>query len=359
MGAQASTNAATITNNLTTEAYQSCPKITATNVANITGVSFKPNAGCGSNSSFVIDQNNAISATCLLGSLQDTVAKSIAQMDAKTQGGLGFSASTNVANIENQLKDKISQSCASQTSSNEANVNNTDVTSCKFTIIQGATDKSSCQINNLQQMVSNAATAQAATTKGGSIFGDLFGTGSIGKWIIIIIVVILAIFILSSLGYYFYNRSQKPKQETNLHTEETEQSEEETSQTGGNIKSFFDNIRNGKGYTSLIFAIIILMILFVAFSPHNDQVLTQDDMSHLNESIKEARQIAGFGPKTTNYLSPLYEQPAPVDYYLNKIIPEQTMYNDKMMTDRYTFEDPFENNSYQPNNLDDFFKPLI
>jgi|SRR5579872_1233774 len=209
MGAQASTNISTINTDLTTQAYNQCPRVTVSNTVDMSKVNFLPNSTC-KNPSFAIDQTAGVDANCLITNLQQSLASSIAGMDATTQGGFGFQASTNAANIQSQITQQTENSCGTLSSTNAANLQDVTVTACDFHIVQNATAKSACTLNSLQKLANTVSVQQSATAQGLTLASLLFGYGGIGSIIMGIVVLI----IIAGLGYYLFggeSDEDKPK----------------------------------------------------------------------------------------------------------------------------------------------------
>lgn len=365
MGAQGSKNKAKTTTDITTTAYNSCPNVSANNSINLSGVQFRPdlNPACANvNSDFVINQSAGVESECVLTNLQNTTADTISKMDAQAQGGLGFQASSNSDNIKTQLITMTTNSCGDQTSSNEANISDTIITSCNWHFVQDASVTSSCLINNTQTIANQVSSQQSATSTGLTLASFLTGYGPS------IIVIIIIIVVVGGIGYFGYKEYKKNKQSSTTSTSTSTSTE----QVGGSWNIFrFDfaldgqvanlmDMKGGSTCPALIIAIIILVVIFLSWQSKKQKTITPEDMSHLNQTITEAHQIAGFGPGVIPGNEDLTKQ---VQTQID--LPSETI-----TTTRDTYEDPFSDytrypninrnpNAYQYNSLDDFFQPLI
>ena len=157
MGAQVSTNKQVIQTDIVTEAYNSCPNIAVSNTVNMQGVNFRPdlNPNCTGDTSFDISQTAGVDATCVITSMQDSLAKTLSTMDAEALGGLGFSGTSNILDIKNELSQKVENDCGNQSVTNVADIKDTTVTSCNMRVVQNASAKSSCTINSLQKIAND------------------------------------------------------------------------------------------------------------------------------------------------------------------------------------------------------------
>jgi hypothetical protein len=212
MGAQASTNTSTVSTDIVSEAYNKCPSVTASNTLILSGVQHRPdlNPKCDENSESIIDQKAAIDANCLLSSLQDTLASTVSTMDATAQGGLGIQASTNVSDIKTSLTTKAESDCADLSTTNLADIKDTMITSCKWHVVQDASVKTSCVINNLQKMANQVEATESATAQGATLGSFLFGYSS-GSAIGMII--LLLVIVGGGFAYYYYVYRKKDNAE--------------------------------------------------------------------------------------------------------------------------------------------------
>lgn len=385
MGAQLSTNVSTVQNDLTTTAFNKCPKITASNTADLYKVKHHPQSTC-KNSTFAIDQSAGVDANCLISNLQDSLASTLANMDAQAQGGFGIQASTNASDIKSQLTQKTENTCGTLSATNAANIEDIEVTACDFHIVQNATAKSACVINSLQKMANDVSVKQTAKTEGLTLASLLFGNGAIGSIIMGIVVVI----ILAGLGYYLYtqlggdgkshmkkysgrHRSRgygppsyyppppayypppppsyyppppaygpQPRPRSNGESGESDQ-------TGG--WNLFGNVADDSSilgavgkrkYSLLILGLLILVSLFVTRTSKNNVTFAKSDFDNLQEKISSVQEIAGvndrlpiFSPLSSPLSSPFASPSRP---------PERD----------YTY------NLYEGDmDLDDFYKPLL
>lgn len=200
MGATASTNVVTNDTNLVTKAFNKCPGVTVSNVVTIDNVTFEPNANC-TDSIFEIKQNAGVEADCVIGNLQTSTAEMLADLDAETKGGLGFSASTNVSDLKLEVEQMVENDCNDSSATNLASIKDTTIKSCNLRIVQDATVKQSCMINNLQDTAVKVETTAKATAEGLTLGSFLFGYG--GGFMIVIVIVVIVYFV-------FFKKKKKP-----------------------------------------------------------------------------------------------------------------------------------------------------
>lgn len=327
MGASASTNVNTIRNNLQTSAIQGCPATTASNTINLSGLNYTEPAWCPANSPGInIQQVSEIDAQCFLGNLQSSVAQSVAQMDATAQAGLGLSASTNKSDIQNQISQKTTQTCAGQSTSNAVIGPGAVVSACQLQIFQNANDNNICQINATQNLADQVAVKQAAMAKGGSFFGDIFGSGILSTIFIIIIVLIVLGIIGGIITAVVKNRGST----TNTSTTST------AIKTGG-ADGF--NLQNNKSLLVIIILIVLLIVAIIFNSSPTKTPINEQDIENLKQTINEAQRIAGIDASTP-------------------VTPE---YTDEIIGDAVYYIPQYDDNfaDIDDGNLDDFYKPLL
>ncbi|AGF85232.1 IMV envelope protein [Moumouvirus goulette] len=283
MGASASTNKQTIENTMINNAYNSCGTIGAVNNVTINDITFDPPANCNPPSSFDISQATTINSKCLIASLQSSAAQTVAQLSAEAKAGLGFSASTNINDITNTIKNNVTNKCANQSTTNKANLKDMVIKSCNIRIAQDATVNEVCQINETQNEISNIADKAAANAQGGSILGDIFGSG-ITKIIIAIIILIA----LLGGGFFLFKQLTKNKNTAPVETAtELNKSAELAALLGGNISNAFNNLfsSNPKENRTIIIIIILVLVILVALIVYN----------HLEQSRKERERKLLYG----------------------------------------------------------------
>lgn len=201
MGIGVSSNTTSNYTNLTSEAFNSCPTVTASNIVSIDNVKFQPDKLCYApgqpQPEATIDQNAGVNATCVITALQKSISQLVAEQTAAVQGGLGFQYSSNSSDIETQITQKLANSCGSQSSTNAASVSDTIITACQWHFVENATVQESCQINELQSIANSVSQKQDASTKGASVLGSLFGsTGGIIITVFIGIAIVVAVIVV-------------------------------------------------------------------------------------------------------------------------------------------------------------------
>ncbi|AKI80057.1 putative myristoylated membrane protein [Acanthamoeba polyphaga mimivirus] len=263
MGASASTNQQIIENKIINEAYNSCPSIGTANVTTLSGIKFEPPANCNPPSAFVIGQTATVDSNCLLTNLQKGAASTASKLSSQSKAGLGISVSTNINEVENSITNISNNSCAGLATNNVVDITDTVIKSCQFRVVQNASSKVSCQINNTQNLISKIAADAAAQAKGGSIFGDLFGGGLGGIIAAIIIIVVIAIII--GLVVYFIKQSSK-----NKGAEKIIENPETAALLVGGFKSlmggasdFVDGLKKTNMYKFIVLLIMVLIIVIL------------------------------------------------------------------------------------------------
>ncbi len=165
MGAQASTNKVKTSVEINNEAINKCGSTTVTNAILLKKAKITCPKDCKGNCKFSINQGAAVDATCLIQAHQDALSETMAAMDAKTQAGLGFSASTNVSDMKKQLSNKIQNECGGANSTQKIDASEMQLEMCDVTFAQNATAKSKCELGALQAMRDKTETqAKAAST---------------------------------------------------------------------------------------------------------------------------------------------------------------------------------------------------
>ena len=321
MGAQVSTNSSTTSNDLVTESYNKCPSVSVDNTVNVSNVNFRPdmNPKCTADSNFEINQTAGVDAACLIGALQDNISKAVANLDATAQAGLGVSASTNVSDINTQVKQKMENQCGTQSSTNAANIKDTLVTSCNMRVIQNASAKSSCTINALQTLAATAETTATASSEGLTLGSFLFGYSSSTAMGMVVLLLLLA------GGGYMYYRSTQPQEDEECDSDEEDCDEENEDDEEGdneeeeveekpkkrsskkkhsnrdefsltdwditNPKQFMSNLKKNKPYSIVIILILVVLAVFIAYSNRSDKMVSKEDMEILQQSVSDANTI--------------------------------------------------------------------
>lgn len=329
MGASASVNKQKIENQMINEAYAECGTNRTTNLVSLSGIQFDPPPDCSPPSEMTINQVALLDGNCLLGSLQKAAAKFSSTMNANAKAGLGFAVSTNVSETENNIRNYTNQKCAGYSTTNTADVKDTIIKSCKFQVVQNATQNVSCQINETQNAISQIAQKAATTAEGGSIFGMIFG--SIGGIISIIVVIVIVIIVIILLIYFI--RRKKPENETQEEisgetslsealVEEKMPPKDITTIASGEIttKGTVQGQEGGrkKHFRCSKITIIIIILVVVAFlilriRGKRIQKISNDDINLLNQKMSEAQQIAKLIPKPSFQSTQLPTVPSAFD----------------------------------------------
>jgi hypothetical protein len=289
----------------------------------IKNLSHHPNALC-QNSTTSIAQKAQVSSSCVIKNIQESFAKSLSELTAETKGGLGFSASTNQAELLTQVKQKVDDKCQNVSTTNTMDIENLDITSCDFYGIQEGNAKAVCEIGVLQSMVSEASGKASAKTEGMTLASFL--GGDLGG-----IVVIAIVAIGGFLAYKYFggggddddseeeeeSPEPKPKQkklkanekdilksETGEKSEKSDDGEESTDgddkkKFRGGFISLYDLSEPNKfiadlktKHSIIIFIILFFMIIFIALSKKKDNYVTQDELNALKNNMMETKRIA-------------------------------------------------------------------
>jgi len=353
MGASISVNRQTVQNELITQAVNSCPPVAGANVVNWSGVTLRQPPGCPPDSSFDISQASVVDATCLLNSMQNVAASTIGNLDANAQAGLGLAATRNESDIRNQISNITNNTCAGVSTTNYVNWQDVDIESCRLAVTQNATQNVRCQIDATQDLINKVATTMTSQAEGGSIFGNIFGSGPGG----IIVLVVIAVLIIAALigAYFFFTKSNK----STLITATTgvpvpssisdELSSLSSTQIGGGDSSTL-------WFIIVIILIVILVIFITNCCRRQNNALTEADINRLTQKMEEAQRIAGLN-QSRNTVSPFNQM-------LSEGFSQSPVY---ISDDKAQIEsDPFSDNAYYHANppeyestLDDYFQPLL
>lgn len=297
---------------LTTEAISNCGKTSASNITNISGLDFSSPPDCNPPSSFNLKSASLVNASCVITNLQTTAAKEAAKLNSKAQTGLGVAVTNSETDMQKSIEDKITAECGSLDSNNIVAIKDTKIRTCAFNLVNDATAKSSCEINNTQTLISDIAANTVTDSKGSSILGLLFGEGN-SIFVIIIILVIVVIIGAVLFKMLKSGGGGEEKNETNedlndLSNDELgmgETGEEgETGETGEQMGGF--NLKNNKSFTILLIILLILLVfalLSIYYKKTGKKVkkMDEEDMKKLNNKINDATEIAGFSPYSDNY----------------------------------------------------------
>jgi hypothetical protein len=314
MGASSSKTSSTQETDILDKAYNTCASVSSEVSTNLSNVQFDPPDSCV-NPTFDISQASQVDSTCLIGSLQTAYADSASQLSNTTKAGLGISLSKTSNDIKTDLETTVENSCANESSTQMANISDTVIKSCNFSVVQNATLHDSCVINNTQSQISNMSAAVQADTEGSSILGLLWGNMSSTEFIVlgVIVFIIIAICIYfmfrgdSSQKMQFINGQQDRNPDSDVSSEEVVGSEYGPQNKPSNYTEPDDStdvvdLKGGMRFVSR-YARTILIILIGVIS---------------------IGAVVGIYKK---YKQP--KQPRP------------------------------QNNSYENNNMDDLFKPII
>lgn len=299
MGAQASSNVSVEENDLVTQSFNNCPKITASNSLDISNVKIDAgkNPNCKGGGDVTFDQSAGVDASCLIKSLQNTTSDSLSKLDAKTQGGLGFQASSNVNDIQNQIQQKLNNDCGHLSATNAAKISDTTITACNFHFVQNATARTSCQINSLQDMANKVSSQLTTDTSGLTLASFLFGN-SIGI-AIIVAVVLLVLVIVGVVIWAKFRKHGGIKAEVKI---------------GGGFsdlffapEKFFQTVYENKFY-ALFMLLAIVGIVYTIYHIRNNctsKQITMDDIGQWKDLLMEAEILAELRkPRSVQIIKP-------------------------------------------------------
>lgn len=199
MGASASVNTQDTVNEVINQSIVGCPTTQGINVIDITGTSFNPPPGCGSSSSTNITQGLAVDAQCALTNLISNTAAIGATLDATTQAGLGISANASTQVIESEITNQAQAFCGPAIADQQFTATNVQFNACNTIVTQNGTVQNSCQIQQVQDTLNKYASAQTASTTGGSFVSDVFGSTTS-----FVIFLIIGLVILICIGVFMY-----------------------------------------------------------------------------------------------------------------------------------------------------------
>jgi len=199
MGATLSRSSESISTRAISNAYNKCASANATNNIYFQDVNFTAPDDCHPASTITFSQLASVDSNCVLQNLQTSAAELAANLNSETQAGLGLSASNNQINVQNQIQENTYNSCANQSASNSATLKDVNIKACNAVFVQNASAKTACQINNTQDMLQQIGAKMNTKTIGGSLFGDLFGSGTASTIVIIVVVIIIIITIIGGI----------------------------------------------------------------------------------------------------------------------------------------------------------------
>lgn len=200
MGAQASTNKVKTRVELNNEAINKCGSTTVTNAILLKKAKITCPKDCKGNCKFSINQGAAIDASCLINSSQASMAETLASMDAGTKAGLGFSASTNVSDMQKEINNKITNECGGASSTQKIDASEMQLEMCDVTFAQNATAKSKCQLGAIQDIRDKAETATKASSEGVDPTKILSAYSNMIIGIVAVIILIILVFVFMSMS---------------------------------------------------------------------------------------------------------------------------------------------------------------
>jgi hypothetical protein len=195
MGAGVSTQKDKTNTNIINEAANKCPSVIAFNKIKLKNINFTPNDSC-ENPKFSITQKAVIDATCLIGSIQDSLASTSTELSSKSKGGIGsFNVANNSSDTKSNIQQAVDNSCGDVAVNNQQELENIDTTACEFIIAQDANAKQVCEIKALQTMAAETQKAMIAESEGYDPIGT-FGQYGLVLIVIPILVVVGGIVIV-------------------------------------------------------------------------------------------------------------------------------------------------------------------
>lgn len=354
MGASVTTNTNKITQGVLQKTYNTCGAGSSSNVVNIDNFKFSCPSACGKDCNFTVGQAASMDAKCVIDNLQSSAAQWASQLDAQAQTGLGFAVSTNVTDTENNIKQYLTNKCGSKSANNTANFNNVDIKSCTAAIVQNASDRQVCQINNTQDIISNIVDKSKGSATG--FWGSGWGYFTIGIIVLVALSIIggaiVAIIKASKSGrtsdYDIYASGEY--QDGGFFSLTT---------TEGASSNFTDGVKKNKSaFILLILGLLfIILILFASRNTSNKGIyLTENDLSDFQSQVKEVQQIAGIrspqqSPTQSHQASPVqspWQSESLNSPSNNFVYPPSLPIGDNRV-----------NAGYGQTTLEDYYKPLI
>lgn len=292
MGASVSTTVSKQVLDASNKTVQSCSQSSqggsVSNVVDITGTNFTPGPDCPT-SSLTINQQANLQAKCVLSAAEQNTAELLTKLDNKATAGLGFAVSTTVSKNTENINNYLKQTCTSDAVNNTTNIKGSSFGTCVDNIIQNASKSDMCQINALQGIASKIQSNVDQSSKGGSIIGDLFGSGTNFA---IFMIVLLIVCVIGGVGYYYYQKKEK----------------NEVIVGGSNFfdddMDVSDSLNDSWSYSlkknPVLWILVILVIIIVVFfligwansrSKNKDRQITENDVDKYNSMISDAKKI--------------------------------------------------------------------
>lgn len=267
MGASVSSNVSEATSSVITSSVNKCKKGVASNELYLSGITHDPSPGC-TTSSFNVNQSALVDADCFINSLQNNLVENVSKLTADAQAGIGVAVTNNTSVNKQNLESRLENICSGASSTNMVAAKDITSRACNMAFVQGASAKTKCKIDAIQDAVVKTETALASTATGASLGSLLFGGGVGG---IVGGIVIVLILIAAAYAYYKYKSGG-------------------IRQMGGvDNFSLFDK----KTYpVAIILTLLILVVVFVAYSRTTDTQLTVVDLTNFQSKLSEAKKIA-------------------------------------------------------------------
>lgn len=354
MGASVTTNTNKITQDVLQKTYNTCSSSSSSNVVSIDGFTFSCPKACGKDCSVNFSQQASMDAKCVIDNLQDSAAQWASQLDAQAQTGLGFAVSTNVNDQKNKINQILENKCGSQPASNVANYKNIHIKSCKADVVQNASDKVACQINNTQDMISQIVDKSKGSATG--FWGSGWGYFTIG------IIVLIALSIIAG-GIVAIVKASKSGKTSDVDVYASGEYQDggffSLTTTEGPSSNFTDGMKKNKSAFILVILglLFIILILFASRNTSNKGIyLTENDLSDFQSQVKEAQRIAGIrSPQPSPMQS---RQPSPVQSpWQSESVNSPS--NNFVYPASLPIGDNRVNSGYGQTTLDDYYKPLI
>jgi regulator of replication initiation timing len=176
-------------------AYNSCGPVTSNNYIDIEKTEITQPVDCPLGSKIEINQNAGTDASCVIDSMQTSLAEIITKQSAKVVEdlSLGSPKSENINENKQTIVNYVNNQCGKASSTNAAKIYDTKIRACNFHYVANATAKQSCIINNLQDLGVKVENSQKAETYS---FAGLAIIGIIIAVIILVIIVIVAVVVI-------------------------------------------------------------------------------------------------------------------------------------------------------------------
>jgi hypothetical protein len=174
MGVGASTTKSSVESNIVNTAYSSCNPVAASSVLTLKDVVHDPLPSCET-SEFIVDQNAAVQASCVITNMQDSMAELMTTATAEAQAGLGIAVSTNETEVKSSIEQKIVNECSDINVDTYLSVEKLHTRACNAYFIQSTDAQTACQLNASQTLAGEVAELTESGATGFDPTAIIFG----------------------------------------------------------------------------------------------------------------------------------------------------------------------------------------